>query len=94
MENKKQQPIDVPVRHGLREYSCKICKECIFFKEQTTPDLTTVQTSRDSQRRLPSSPDFSSKKKKRKYVLWSSGGELTLAYGKQTLAERLTVKHH
>jgi hypothetical protein len=45
-------------------------------------------------RRLPSSPDFSSRKKKRKHVLWSSGGELMLADGKQTLTERLTVKHH
>jgi hypothetical protein len=53
MENKKQQPIDVPVRHGLREYSCKICKECIFFKEQTTPDLTTVQIPRDSYKTPP-----------------------------------------
>ena len=81
------------MRHGLREY-CKISEDAFFSKskQHLIDDCTNIPGI--PIRRLPSSPDFSSKKKKRKYVLWSSGGELTLAYGKQTLAERLTVKHH
>jgi hypothetical protein len=64
MENKKQQPIDVPVRHGLREY-CKISEDAFFSKSKQHPIDDCTNIPGIPIRRLPSSPDFSSKKKKR-----------------------------